>query len=202
MIEQHAHNNADRIRFPANQGKDYIIARGKYTKMAYGRLGQNWMNAEDAVNSAYLKILEHPPKQEMTDNAFEAFFTTILNTVIVDSMRSDRQKEIKMVNDPNKYVQYLEVELDSDMDDFTKREEIVAIADEETNPESSFVAKEMLALINREIDKLKFTHRQIVALNVLYGYKPREIQAITGDTSAKIRMTIFHFRETMKEKIQ
>jgi len=202
MIQAHANNHADRIRFPANQGKDYIIERGKYTKMAYGRLQQNWQNAEDAVNSTYLKILEHPPKKEMSDISFEAFFTTILNTVIVDSMRSDRQREIKMVTDHSKYVQYLEVEEESDMDDFNKREEIVAIADEETNPESAFIAGEMLDLINREIAKLKFTHRQIIALNVLYGYKPREIQVITGDTSAKIRMTIYHFRETMKEKLQ
>jgi len=202
MIEQHAHNHADRIRFPTNQGKDYIIERGKYTKMAYGRLQQNWMNAEDAVNEAYLSILEHPPKKPMNEKEFEAFFTVVLLGVVGKMFRSDKAKEINMVSDAGKNLQYLESEDDADLDDFTKREEIVAVADEETNPESAFVAKEMLALINREIDKLKFTHRQIVALNVLYGYKPREIQAITGDTSAKIRMTIFYFRETMKEKLQ
>ena len=107
-----------------------------------------------------------------------------------------------MNNDPSKYAQYLEVEQESDMDDFNRREEIVALADEETNPESAALAQEMLDLINREIAKLKFSHRQIIALNVLYGYKPREIQAITYDTSAKIRMTIYHFRELMKEKLQ
>jgi len=202
MIEQHAHKHADRIRFPVNQGKDYIIERGKYTKMAYGRLQQNWQNAEDAVNNAYLKILESPPKKEMDEEEFEAYFTVVLQTTIIDSMKSERQREMSMNNDPHKYVQYLEVEQESDMDDFSRREEVVALADEETDPESAALANEMLDIIDGEIARLKFTHRQIVALNVLYGYKPREIHVITGDSPTQIRKVIQRFRELMKEKLE
>jgi len=201
MIEQHANRHADRITFPPNQGKDYIIKRSKYTKMAYGRLGKNFQNAEDAVNNAYLKVLEHPPRA-MSDEEFESYFTVVLMSTIIDSMKSERQREISMNNRPEKFVQYLEVEDESDLDEWSRREEIVAIADEELNPETSLLAKEMLAVINQEIGKLKFSHRQIIALNVLYGYKPREVQGITGESSAKIRMTIHRFRETMKEKLQ
>jgi len=202
MIHAHAEKHADRIRFPVNQGKDYIIERGKYTKMAYGRLQQNWQNAEDAVNEAYLSILEHPPKRGMNEENFEAFFTVVLLGVIGKMFRNDKAKESNMVTDPGRFAQYLEVEEDSDLDDYSKREEIVALADEETNPESALLAKEMLDIIEKEIAKLKFNHRQVVALNVLYGYKPREVHAITGDSPANIRKVIQRFRDTMKEKLQ
>ena len=197
MIEQHANNHADRIRFPPNQGKDYIIERSKYTKMAYGRLQQNWQNAEDAVNSTYLYILEYPPKKEMDEESFERFFTVVLMGVIGRMYRNDRSKERNSVTDLGKYAQYLEVEENED-DMSERREEIIAIADEDTNPEIVALSRELLASIEREIYKLKFKPKQIVAMNVLYGYKPREIQAITGDSKNTIWSAIKRFRHTME----
>ncbi len=201
MLKAHAYNHADRIRFPPNQGKDYIIERSKYTKMAYGRLNRNWWNAEDAVQSSYMKILEHPPKTEMTDEQFEAYFTVVLRSVISNSKRNEHQREVNLNDTSGKYVQYLETEEDSDMDDYSRREEIVSLADEDSNPELTALANELLGVIQYEIDRLMFKPRQIVALNVLYGYKPREIHSITGDKPHIIRKIIHRFRETMKEKL-
>ncbi|RLD64883.1 MAG: hypothetical protein DRI98_15195 [Bacteroidetes bacterium] len=196
MIEQHAIKNADRIKFPASYSKDYIIERGKYTKMAYGRLSKNWQNAEDAVNNAYLSVLENPPRVEMDEESFEAFFTTVLKGTISKMLRTGHAREVSMTDTSNKYAQYLEVECDEE-----DREEVIALADSETNPETVFLVGEILDDVVIEIDKLKHGHRQIMYLNVLYGYKPREIFNITGDSPHNIRQVIRRFRQSMEERL-
>lgn len=201
MIEQHAIEHIDTIKFPPNEGRSYDVVRGKYTKMAYGRLGQSWQNAEDAIQESYLKVLENPPAHEMDAEEFEAFFTTVVKSVCSDMMRNGRARELTCNERSEKYVQYLEVEEGED-EKSDRREEMVSLPDELSNPEDKQLAEEMLEFITHEIDKLKFKHRQIVALSVLYGYKPREITNITGDKPANVRKVIQRFRIHMKEKLQ
>ena len=198
MIKQHAERHLDRLKFPTNQGKDYIIERGKYTKMAYGRLQKNWNNAEDAVQETYLSIMEYPPKSEMNEEAFEAFFSVVLNGVIGKMFRNEKSQEKSSVTPAGKYLQYSEVETN---DEENNREEIIALPDEETNPESAYLAGETLERIKKEIGKLDFNPRNVVALSVLYGYKPREIVQITGISSSNVRSYIKRFRAQMKEKM-
>jgi len=174
------------------------MIRGKYTKLAYGRLKKNFQNAEDAVQEAYLYALIHPVKQYISEEDFEALFTVILLGVIGRMYRNDMAKEKNYITDGGKFLQYLEVEEESDMDEFSNREEVVSLANEDSNPEMSLLAREVLNDITLEIDKLTFIHRQVVALNVLYGYKPREIHNITGDSPVNIRKIIQRFRNTMK----
>ena len=201
MILRHAEKHLDKIKFPTNQGQSYILERGKYTKIAYGKLQKNWMNAEDAVQEAYLYALAHPVKKHLLEEEFEALFMVILQGVIGRMYRNDKAKERNSCTNAGKYLQYLEVEEESDIDEYANREEIVALANEDTNPELALLAKEVLGDITLEIDRLKFIPRQIIALNVLYGYKPREIHDVTGDNPAKIRKIIQRFRNTMKRKL-
>ncbi len=199
QVEHHAQNHLDVLVFPKGEGKDYIMKRGKYTRMAYGRLNQSWQNAEDAVQEAYLKILENPPKKVMTTAGWEAFFTVVLKGVIYNSKRNSRQTEVNMTG--KNHLQYSEVESDSDMDEYSKREEVVAVADAEKNPEKKVLAAEMLLAISEEIDRLRPVAKLVVSLNVLYGFKPRDIQVITGGSSNAIRQHIHRFRLAMEERV-
>ena len=196
MIEEHANKHLDKIRFPTNQGKDYILERGKYTKMAYGRLQQNWLNAEDAVQEAYLMLLEYPVHTSTLQD-FEALFTVVLNSVISRMYRNDKAQEKNCVTPAGKYLQYLEVEEDED-----RREKPVALADEESNPETFNVAEEMLDQVRYEIGVLSFNTRNILTLAVIYGYKPKEIVEITGIKREKVYSDIKLFRKFMKWRIE
>ena len=196
-ITAHAEEHLDRIKFPINNGKDYIIERGKYTKMAYGRLQKNWQNAEDAVQDAYISILEHPPSYEMSDKDFEAFFTTVLSGVIGKMYSSERKQEMSHVSTAGKYAQYSEAEINDD----DSHEEVISLADENTNPELDTLAGEFLEEIKADINRLSFNKRTIVTLSVLYQYKPYEIADITGINIRTIYAAVKDFRNFMREKL-
>lgn len=199
-ILEHAEKHLDRIKFPTNQGGMYILERGKYTKMAYSKLQKNWQNAEDAVQECYRTLLEYPSCasfQELED--FEAYFTCVLNGVISRMYRTDKAQEKHNVTPSGKYVQYLEVDI-NEQDD--KQLEIVALPDELSDPAATFLAGEMLGKIKHEIGRLPFNARNVVALNVLYQYKPREIVEITGLSVANVYSHIKRFRARMEERIK
>lgn len=191
MLEKHAKLHLDRLVFPNKANHDYILERGKYTKMAYGRLGKNWQNAEDAVQEAYLSIMEYPPPYHMNMEQFEAYFTTVLNGVIGKMFRTERNQEVNHVAPDGKYLQY-----DEDDDD---ENHTIVLPDIDSNPEDAALTGEVEKKVRAEIDKLKPIPRTIAAMSILYGYKPREIMAITGDKPMLVYNTIKNFRKKMQE---
>lgn len=196
MLDNLAIEHADRIKFPVNKGKDYIIQRGKYTKMAYGMLDKNWMNAEDCVQEAFLKVLENPHTVHMSSECFEAYFTTVTKSVAINMKRNDHQREVHQANDAGKYLQYLEVESDEE-----HKEEVIALADINTDPSQTALATELLKVVTVWIDGLKPAHRQVVALSVLYGHTYKEVVSITGSSYSNVRKIIQRFRERMSEEL-
>ena len=202
MLEAHAEKHLDKILFPTNQGQSYILERGKYTKMAYGRLKKNWMNAEDAVQETYRTLLSYPAAgsfQRLED--LEAYFTCVLLGVISRMYRNEKAQEKHSVTPDNKYLQYSEVEVNENDVKFDEgADKTVALADENTNPESSCLAGEMSDKIRKEIDRLPFNYRTTIALSVLYEHKPSEIHDITGRSVSKISDDIYRFRKSMEDK--
>jgi len=195
LLEQHAKEHLDKIRFPTSQGKNYILERGKYTKMAYGRLQNNWQNAEDAVQEAYLSLLEYPVDVKSYSN-FEYLFVAVLYGVIGRMYRNEKAQERHSVPAAGKYLQYLEVEPDG------SKEKPVSIGDGNADPALAKIAEEMLERVKSEIDKLKFNSRNILTLSVLYGYKPQNISNITGLKIKKVYWTIKNFRRKMEDRFE
>ncbi len=194
MMVRHAEKHLDKIKFPKGVG-DHTMIRGKYTKIAYGRLQKNWQNAEDAVQQTYLKILENPTSIEMSEDEYEAFYRVILMCTINDSFRSEKRREVNHVRD-DKWLQYLEQSVEEEANN-----EHVHLGDEDSSAESQALAQELYKWTVVEIDRLKPNAKNIVYLSVVYGYKPREICMITGDTTIHIANTLYYFRRTMKEKM-
>ncbi len=196
MIQTHAEQHLDRIKFPTNKGKDYIMERGRYTKQAYGRLGRNWMNAEDCVQEAYLKLLEHPPLK-MTEAHFESYFATVVNSIASNMLRNGKQREHSFNTHPDKVQQYLEISIEEE----DERSDLVTAISGEADPAERLLGEELLIRIKKELKSLPFKHRNNVALYVIYGHKPRDVSLITGNSFRSVYNSIQYFRKHMRGKI-
>ena len=90
--KEHFIENGDRAQFKEgdNANAAYDTVRGPLSRYAYNRVGKDWMDAEDCVQDAYVKVLETAKVNEFFN--FGGLYKIWLDRAIRDK-RIDRRRQ-------------------------------------------------------------------------------------------------------------
>lgn len=181
-VEEHWHKNGDTVRFKKKLGASYDMVRGDLTKYAYGAL-KNWMDAEDAVQDAYLHILSYPPKGE--GHNFGGLFKLTLDRKIEEI----RSKDVKRVTTPVTSIGLEDVERD---------DEIVKTPSTEIEPDLNLDMASLIGRVMEQSEVLKPKAKRIVRLHMIFGYSYAEVVEIEHTSVKTVENTLNYFRKKLK----
>ena len=179
-IEDHWKINGDRIKFKSLESASYDMIRGNLTRYAYGRL-KDWMDAEDAVQEAYVHALTYPPKGD--HHNFGGLMKLWLDQAIVLVRARKNNRSI--------------VEEEDDIEP-----ELSKINNSESNdlvPDQIVDIVVQTDLIMDMTDNLKPKQKNIIRLAMIFGYSYKEISGILKVTPKTIDNTLTYFRQKVKE---
>ncbi|MDR0575327.1 MAG: sigma-70 family RNA polymerase sigma factor [Tannerella sp.] len=154
----------------------YFSLHPKLYRVAYAIL-KNTEDAEDIIQDAYYKLWDD--REKLTDiQKPEAYCVTLVKHLCLDFLRSPKATR----NDNN-----------IDNYDFP---------DNSANIETNIENKETIKKIKTIIHGLPEKQQRILNLRVFAGYSPEEIETITGESSANIRVLLLRARNTLKMKLK
>lgn len=135
-----------------------------------------WHDAEDAVQNAYVKILEYPPGEGVE---FDKYFARVLNNCIKDILR---QRKLKGAIDEAKAVHQ------------------EAVDPMEDTPEDIHMSREeLLSTIGKARKKQRIV-QSILILSLLYNRSYDEIhKAYPFYSVVNLRKIVSNFRQELKE---
>lgn len=159
----------------------YDVLRGTLTRYAYTKL-ENWMDAEDAVQDAYVNVLRTAKVNEFYN--FGALYKIWLDRAIgnIKKERYDRQEVF--------------IEFDDD-DSPLPLEELI-----EGDEPSSELLMEVQARINKLLQStntMRPRTKHIVRLSLLFGYSNKEVASMLEIDKKTVENTLCHFKKLMKK---
>jgi RNA polymerase sigma factor (sigma-70 family) len=181
-IEEHWLLYGDSLKFKDCDVESYDMVRGYLTKYAFSRL-KNWMDAEDAVQDAYIHALTYPPIGE--GHNFFGLFKLYLDRSIVNIKAKNYHRS-----------QLLQEE------ETTDEENQVMISLTETTEPGPDQIVDLIGqtdLIMDMSDHLKPKQKAIVRLALIFGYSHKEVAEITKANLRTIENTLAYFRQKIKE---
>lgn len=131
---------------------------------------KTFWNAEDVVQEAYVRALKYQHTY-IQGSPFENWFSRILSNSLKDFINAEREY--------------------SSIDDLQEDEEGI-----ECSSYPSSVKREVI----EAIEELSSDHREIVRLNIVYGYDLRDIVRITDMKYKTIDQIIQRFKKGLKER--
>lgn len=183
-IERHFQKYGDTIRFKdgGNPNASYDVIRGEATKYAYGRL-KSWQDAEDAVQEAYLRLLERAKDEKEN---IGGLFKVILDHIIIDFFRKDTRDED--INVPNDVI--------AGTDGLT----LVDLAEgDELDPAHLLEIEERVKEIMDATNKMSPKAKGIVRMSLLFGYTNQEVANLLRISTKKVSNTLEYFHKKYKE---
>lgn len=147
-------------------------------RIALNMLG-NSADAEDAVQETYLKLCRQQNKVDNCGNP-KGYCIRILQNICSDSLRSGKNNIFRHRADTSAA---------------EKGEECVS-------PERKMTEKENTAIVRKCLSALPEKYRMVVILKDIEQMEIKEIEDITGLSSANVRVILSRGRKTLKEKIK
>ena len=179
-IEDHWQINGDKIKFKDLESASYDVIRGNLTRYAYGRL-KDWMDAEDAVQEAYVHALTYPPKGDHHNFGGLMKLWLDQSIILVRARKNNRSS----------------VEEEDDIES-----EQGGIENSESNdliPEQIFDIVGQTDLIMDMTDNLKPKQKHMIRLAVIFGYSYKQISGMLKVSPKTIDNTLTYFRQKVKE---
>ena len=181
-IELHWKQYGDFHKFKDLEVDSYDMMRGKLTKYAFGKL-RNWMDAEDAVQEAYVHALTYPPRGE--GHNFAGLYKLYLDRAIVDVKNRNYNRNNVLQED-----MYIEEEGLGTID---------LAESTDMSPDQIVDIIHQTDLIMDMSDSLKPKQKAIVRLALIFGYSYKEIEEITKSTTKTVDNTLTYFRQKVRE---
>lgn len=175
--KSHYEEHGDSVLFKKLTGSDYDVQRGNLTKYAYGRLN-NWQDAEDAVQDAYIHLLSYPPKGE--GHNFGGLFKLALDRAIglirsVEHRKGGVIKEVKADENP-----------------------VEEAESEDPKPDDIASIVGLTSLVMDMSDALKPKQKAIVRWSMIFNYSYADIVSFTNTDYHTVCNTIVRFRAKIK----
>ena len=179
-IEEHWRINGDRLKFKKLESASYDVIRGNLTLYAYGRL-RDWMDAEDAVQEAYVHALTYPPKGD--HHNFGGLMKLWLDqSIIIVRERKNNRSSIEEEDD---------IETEQSGIDNSESNDLI--------PDQIFDIVGQTDLIMDMTDNLKPKQKNIIRLAMIFGYSYKEISGMMKVSPKTIDNTLTYFRQKVKE---
>ena len=163
----------------------YDVVRGDLTKYAYNRLGRNWMDAEDAVQDAFVNTIRTAKVNPLYN--FGGLYKIWLDRAI-SKIRSENARREDV------FVDCLESE----------DEEGLSLID---LAESCDPSSELLLEVQEKVDKLmSLTNaiqprsKRIIRLSVLFGYSNGEVAEMLNVSIKTVKNTLHHFKKLYRKQ--
>lgn len=185
--EKHFRKHGDSIQFKkgGNPNASYDVIRGDLTVYAYGRT-KDWMDAEDAVQEAYVRMLETDVEVEN----FAGLFKIMLDHTVVDQQRKDNVREHINVDE----------ETTIGWDDDERQESLVAKAESlEADPLQLLEVQEKINWIMERSNGMSIKAKGIVRMTYIFGYTPIEIAKLLSMKPKKVSNTLDYFKKQLEE---
>lgn len=185
--EEHFRKHGDSVQFKqgGNPNASYDVIRGDLTVYAYGRT-KDWMDAEDAVQEAYVRMLDTDVEVEN----FAGLFKTMLDHTIVDQQRKDNVREHINVDE----------ETTIGWDDEERQESLVAKAESlEADPLQLLEVQEKINWIMEKSNGMSIKAKGIVRMTYIFGYTPIEIAKLLNMKPKKVSNTLGYFKKQLEE---
>lgn len=184
--ETHFREHGDSIKFKddGNPNASYDVVRGDLTVYAYGRT-KDWMDAEDAVQEAYLRVLENGKEENLN---FGGLYKITLDHCIVSKHRRDGVRNNVEVEDEFTY--------DEDENRLSLIEQAVG---NEADPLQLMEVQEKIDYIMEKSNKMNHKAKGIIRMSLIFGYTNKEIAEILNIKPKKVANTLVYFRKQMEE---
>ena len=186
--EKHFREHGDYIQFKqgGNPNDAYDVVRGDLTVYAYGRT-KDWMDAEDAVQETYVRMLEKDTPEELN---FGGMYKTVLDGVIVDMKRKENTRADITVDEEFTI---------ADGDD-VRQESLVGQAESLAGePDQILEIQEKINWIMEKSNRMSIKAKGIVRMTYIFGYTPIEIAKLLNIKPKKVSNTIDYFRKQLEE---
>ena len=184
--DAHFREGADKVKF--KDGNDanaaYDVLRGPLTIYAYARVGRDWMDAEDCVQDAYVKVLETAKVNEFFN--FGGLYKIWLDRAIRDKRTENRRQGEVIVEDE-------EVEGSGGLT-------LVDVAESiEATPELVLAAQTRVDDIMALSNTMKPKTKAIARLSTIFGYTNAEIAQMLNIKPKRVTNSLQWFNQELKE---
>lgn len=147
---------------------------------AANRILRDQMLAEDATHDAFMRILNHLEKiSDPKCNKTRNFLVLIVRNIALDYIRSQKRKA-ETSYDANEY----------------------AYADQRSNPEEEYLAKEAKENIEKDIASLHPTYALVLSMKYSLGFEDREIAQMLNISHDNVRVQLSRARKQLKSLYQ
>ena len=158
----------------------YDVVRGYLTKYAYRRLGRSWQDAEDAVQDAYVKVLETAKVNEFFN--FGGLYKIWLDRAIRD-IRIEKRKSSEVISEDEQV---------EGADGLT----LIDLAASEDAPTDLLVeVQERVDSLMTTTNKFPAKSKAIIRLKLLFGYSTAEVADMLDVSVKRINNTLAYFRK-------
>jgi len=181
--EAHFKAHGDTIEFKkgGNPNASYETIRGNLTAYAYSRT-KDWLDAEDAVQETYCRILE---QARYPEGNFGGLFKVVLDAVVVGQFRREAARE--HIHEEDKY----------DPDEGIS---LIELAEgDEVGPDRVLEIQEKVNFIMESSNKMPQKMKGIIRMSLIFGYTNAEIAKILNITYKKVDNTLYKFRKVLEE---
>jgi len=181
--EEHFREKGDKVK--VKTGNDphavYDVLRGHLTRYAYGRVGKDWMDAEDCVQDAYVSTITTAKVNEFFN--FGGLYKIWLDRAIRDKNKEKRKAGEVIVEDQEVGVEGLT---------------LVDIAESELAPPDYIMEVQGRVDDIMEISNgLKPKIKAIVRLAVIFGYTNIEVAAMMNIEIKQVSNALEYFRKRL-----
>ncbi len=185
--KKHFLEYGDKVK--AKVGEDphssYDVHRGYLTKYAYTKLGRNWQDAEDAVQAAYVSVLETAKVNEFF--VFGGLYKIWLDRAIRDVRIGNRRSN--------------DLFIDNDAVEGGEGLTLIDLAESEEPPTELLleVQSKVNFLIERT-NELRPKAKAIIRLTVLFGYSYKEVARMLEVDVKRVENTLGYFKKIYSEE--
>lgn len=184
--EAHFRKLGDKVKLKSesNPHAAYDVVRGQISRYAYPRVGYNWMDAEDAVQDAYVKVLETAKANEFFN--FGGLYKIWLDRAISKVLADQRQKGLVITEDA-----------------VVDHEHGLTLIDtaESSDPEAELLMEmqERVDHIMEVSNRLPPKAKAIVRLFLIFGYTYKEISSMLNISKKRVDNTLTYFKGKLNE---
>ncbi|MGD9382360.1 MAG: RNA polymerase sigma factor [Candidatus Thorarchaeota archaeon] len=181
--EAHFREHGDKVAPKAQEDvhASYVVNRGDLTRYAYSRL-KDWMDAEDAVQDAYVEMLAYTNPEHHGD--FGALYKIALDRCIGRVKKAARNKGMVIVSD---FV----------VDEETG-ETAIDLYEYGVLPDQMYQIQERVNLIMLLTNKMRPRTKHLIRRSFILGYTPNEISAMMGVDTIAVNMAVMRFNRKLE----